>query len=236
MVFTGRFVRADEALAIGLVDELVPAADVYARHGPRPSRSPTGPRWRTRRRRRRSTAGWTSTCGRGWTWSPELFAGCSRPRTSASGWSRSSRTGRARRSSPAADLGGGRSRGRPPRRTVAGASDPRQATSSTTTGAPLERSGRSPRRALITTPATASGSPRRCPTPPGDRQRTGSSCQPMQARRVGQGSVTDLSPGMVEVACATPGARSRRGRRVAARSGSPTRASTGRRRCAPSPT
>ena len=34
MVFTGRFVRADEALAIGLVDELFPAADVYARARP----------------------------------------------------------------------------------------------------------------------------------------------------------------------------------------------------------
>ena len=30
IVFTGRFVKADEALAIGLVDRVVPAADVYA--------------------------------------------------------------------------------------------------------------------------------------------------------------------------------------------------------------
>ncbi|MQW75472.1 enoyl-CoA hydratase/isomerase family protein [Nocardioides sp. dk4132] len=30
IVFTGRFVQADEALAIGLVDRVVPAADVYA--------------------------------------------------------------------------------------------------------------------------------------------------------------------------------------------------------------
>ncbi len=29
IIFTGRFVKADEALAIGLVDRLVPAADVY---------------------------------------------------------------------------------------------------------------------------------------------------------------------------------------------------------------
>ncbi len=30
IIFTGRFVKADEALAIGLVDRLVPAAEVYA--------------------------------------------------------------------------------------------------------------------------------------------------------------------------------------------------------------
>ncbi|WP_182380479.1 enoyl-CoA hydratase-related protein [Nocardioides sp. WS12] len=30
IIFSGRFVKADEALAIGLVDRLVPAADVYA--------------------------------------------------------------------------------------------------------------------------------------------------------------------------------------------------------------
>jgi enoyl-CoA hydratase/carnithine racemase len=30
LIFTGRFVKADEALAIGLVDRVVPAADVYA--------------------------------------------------------------------------------------------------------------------------------------------------------------------------------------------------------------
>ena len=30
LIFTGRFVKADEALAIGLVDRLVPAAEVYA--------------------------------------------------------------------------------------------------------------------------------------------------------------------------------------------------------------
>ena len=69
LIFSGRFVAADEALAIGLVDEVVPAADVYAAaragwrryvggpalraargqggHRPRPRGRPRRPAWRS---------------------------------------------------------------------------------------------------------------------------------------------------------------------------------------------
>src|SRR5215204_3513105 len=43
LVFTGRFVHAEEALAIGLVDEVVPADDVYAAAVEMASTFVTGP-------------------------------------------------------------------------------------------------------------------------------------------------------------------------------------------------
>ena len=79
MIFTGRFVDADEALQIGLVDKVVPAAEVYAAAVawaaavlPRARRTRCGPP------RRRSTAVSMSTCTPGWrssgSSSPALFA------------------------------------------------------------------------------------------------------------------------------------------------------------------
>ena len=43
LVFTGRFVKADEALRLGLCDEVVPAAEVYSTAVERASRYATGP-------------------------------------------------------------------------------------------------------------------------------------------------------------------------------------------------
>ena len=48
LIFTGRFVPAAEALAIGLVDEVVPAADVYAAARRRMQRYTTGPAYALR--------------------------------------------------------------------------------------------------------------------------------------------------------------------------------------------
>ena len=102
LIFTGRMVTADEALAMGLVDEVVPADAVFSRAmeyagqfakvSPRP----------TRRRRRRSTGAWTPTCAPASTWRPSCSRRCSPPTTGASAWRRSWRTGPGRPSSPAA--------------------------------------------------------------------------------------------------------------------------------------
>ena len=96
LIFTGRQVKADEALAIGLVDQVVPAAEVYEqahawaarlararRSRCAPPRSPSTPVWR-----RTSTPGSPSNA----TGSPA----CSPPRTASAACAASSRRARAR--------------------------------------------------------------------------------------------------------------------------------------------
>ena len=86
LIYTGRFVDADEALEIGLVDVVVPAAEVYSdragdggevRQGPG-ARAGRG-QGRDRRRPGRSTS--TPGCGSSRTCSPR----CSPPRTATIG-------------------------------------------------------------------------------------------------------------------------------------------------------
>ena len=57
IIFTGRFVGAEEALRIGLVDRVVPADEVYAAASSWPGSSSAARRWRCGRPRRRSTRG-----------------------------------------------------------------------------------------------------------------------------------------------------------------------------------
>ena len=67
-------VGAEEALAIGLVDEVVAPDDVYRPRAGGPSSSSTAPRWRWPRPRRPSTAGSTPTCATGLELEAEVFA------------------------------------------------------------------------------------------------------------------------------------------------------------------
>ena len=105
LIFTGRMVRAAEALEIG-PGRPGRAGRGGLHHGPRVGRrsSPRGPRWRSRPRRRLSTAASTPTCAPGSTSSRRCSRRCSRPPTRGSGSSLSWSTARGRRSSPAAEL------------------------------------------------------------------------------------------------------------------------------------
>ena len=103
IIFTGRFVKADEALRIGLVDRVVPADQVldealtWARQFSGAAAWPYGPP------RSASTGGARSTSTRPWRWSASSSRQSSRPRTVSTGWRRSLRTDRARRPSSGAD-------------------------------------------------------------------------------------------------------------------------------------
>ena len=97
LVFTGRFVKAEEALAIGLVDRVLAPDQVYdeavawakpVQH--RRRRSPCA------RPRRASTAATRSTWRPAWRSSASSSRPCSRPRTARSAWNPSSSTDRAK--------------------------------------------------------------------------------------------------------------------------------------------
>ena len=86
LIFTGRFVKADEALAIGLVDRVVPAEQVYdeAVAWAAPVRRRGGAR-AAGRQGVRSTAVSRSTWTPGWRSSGGSSRRCSPPRTAPSG-------------------------------------------------------------------------------------------------------------------------------------------------------
>ena len=74
IIFSGRFVDAEEALRIGLVDKVVPADDVYAAARAWMLSFVGGPAYASGRPRRPSTAGSRSTSTPGWRSSGMLFA------------------------------------------------------------------------------------------------------------------------------------------------------------------
>jgi enoyl-CoA hydratase/carnithine racemase len=117
IIFSGRFVKAEEALQIGLVDRVVPADSVYAEavawakqfsgaaaYAVRASAAP--PPMRSAPPRRPSTAASRSTWRPGWRSSACSSRACSPPTTAESACARSSRTDPARHSSPAVDARG----------------------------------------------------------------------------------------------------------------------------------
>ena len=104
LIFTGRFVKADEALAIGLVDRVVPPEDrSTTRRSPGPPSSPAPPRSRCGPPRSRSTAASRSTWTPGWRSSGPSSRPCSPPTTAPPVCDPSSSRGRARPPSRVAD-------------------------------------------------------------------------------------------------------------------------------------
>jgi enoyl-CoA hydratase/carnithine racemase len=99
LIFSGRHVKAEEALRIGLVDQVVPADEVYAAAYAWAEKLAAGPRWRCAPRRRPWTGGWRPTWRPGSPSNAACSQGCSPPRTGRSACAASSRRGPARRAS-----------------------------------------------------------------------------------------------------------------------------------------
>ena len=100
LIFTGRMVKADEALALGLVDRVVPAGR-GVRAGARLGRAAGAGARRSRCAppRSRSTRAWRRTSTPGCRSNATGSPACSRPRTASAACAASSRRGRARPSS-----------------------------------------------------------------------------------------------------------------------------------------
>ncbi len=163
-MFTGRFVEAEEALAIGLVDEVVPADEVYAAAQRWASQFVGGPAVALRAakdRDRRAVSTWTSQ--RAGAREPAVL----RPVRHRGPRDRHAVVRRERAGQGQPSRGSDvtrcpirrRTRTPPPRRSRPPATTPSSPTCSTTTGRrrPTTRSGRSPTTsAASTTPATGS--------------------------------------------------------------------------------
>ena len=103
LIFTGRFVKADEALPIGLVDQVVPDEDVYAAARTWAGQYVKAAPSRCARPRRRSTAGSEVDLDTGLEIERVQFAALFATEDRTTGMARSWRTARARRSSRVAE-------------------------------------------------------------------------------------------------------------------------------------
>ena len=93
LVYSGRVADAAEALRIGLADQVVPDADVYAAARQlADALHATRHRWRCAPPSRPSTRAWNGTWTRAWRSSGCTSPGCSAPRTSRRGCAVSWRT------------------------------------------------------------------------------------------------------------------------------------------------
>ena len=89
LIFTGRFVDADEALAIGLVDVVVPADEVYATALAMAAKFAEGPALALRAAKAAIDGGLDADLANGLGSNRTCSPACSRPRTSSAGWPRS---------------------------------------------------------------------------------------------------------------------------------------------------